>query len=483
MSPLRQALVDYLAVRRSLGFKLGRAEGLLLQFVNYAEERGEQHLLTSTMLAWATQPVNTTKNWLSKRLSIVRGFASHLHTIDPATEVPPTDLLPWQRCRATPYLYSDGEVAALITAASSLRRGYRVLTFQTLIGLLAAIRAWVAGWFSWRDMGEVSWEHRHWPRLGLQRIPTSLTLASSDHVATVVGQQIRWTRACERYSLLIARWPTLGENPVLPQHFDVLADYDCVDFERLWSLMLWLEGNPRSKLYLRQVPVEGLDTKWIERRKRLVTGLVCAIRGEVHDADFFAACGLQHPRHRIRVRFLCPNLRKVVGGLEDVESPLEEIAALPLVPKAAIIVENLETGLAFPHLPGVVVLMKLGVAVGVLNNVPWMQGIDALYWGDIDTHGYAILNTARRALPGLRSVLMDKETLFEYRKLWVEEPEQNDGLDLSLLTDCERIVYQGLHSQAWGNNVRLEQERIPWAEALVALEKGLWEHSMKLSIR
>jgi integrase len=138
MSPLRQALVDYLAVRRSLGFKLGRAEGLLLQFVNYAEERGEQHLLTSTMLAWATLPVNTHKNWLAKRLSIVRGFASHLHTIDPAAEVPPTDLLPWQRCRATPYLYSDGEVAALITAASSLRKGYRVLTFQTLIGLLAA---------------------------------------------------------------------------------------------------------------------------------------------------------------------------------------------------------------------------------------------------------------------------------------------------------------------------------------------------------
>jgi integrase len=90
------------------------------------------------MLAWATLPVNTTKNWLSKRLSIVRGFAKHLHTIDPATEVPPTDLLPWQRCRATPYLYSDAEVAALITAASSLRKGYRVLTFQTLIGLLAA---------------------------------------------------------------------------------------------------------------------------------------------------------------------------------------------------------------------------------------------------------------------------------------------------------------------------------------------------------
>jgi len=67
----------------------------------------------------------------------VRGFASHLHTIDPATEVPPADLLPWQRCRATPYLYSDDEVAALVTAATSLQTPYRVLTYQTLIGLLA----------------------------------------------------------------------------------------------------------------------------------------------------------------------------------------------------------------------------------------------------------------------------------------------------------------------------------------------------------
>jgi len=137
MSQLRHTLSDYLAVRRSLGFKLDRAGKLLAQFVNYAEEQGEQHLRISTMLAWATLPVDSTRNWLSTRLSVVRGFASHLHAIDSANEVPPADLLPWQRCRATPYLYSDDEVAALITAANSLQTPYRVLTYQTLIGLLA----------------------------------------------------------------------------------------------------------------------------------------------------------------------------------------------------------------------------------------------------------------------------------------------------------------------------------------------------------
>jgi hypothetical protein len=144
---------------------------------------------------------------------------------------------------------------------------------------------------------------------------------------------------------------------------------------------------------------------------------------------------------------------------------------LPLAPASAIIVENLETGLALPDLPSVVALMKLGTGVSVLDVVPWLQGIDAVYWGDIDTHGYAILNHARRALPGLRSVLMDKETLFKYRNMWVEEPVQNDGgAELSFLKDHERLVYLGLHSQAWGRNIRLEQERIPWPFVLKALE-------------
>jgi integrase len=137
MSPLRQYLRDYLSVRRTLGFKLNRAEKLLEQFITYVEARGERHLRISTCLAWATLPANTHRNWLAKRLSLVRGFARHLHALDSANEVPPVDLLPWQRCRATPYLFSDAELVRLLAAATSLQTPYRVLTYQTLIGLLA----------------------------------------------------------------------------------------------------------------------------------------------------------------------------------------------------------------------------------------------------------------------------------------------------------------------------------------------------------
>lgn len=338
---------------------------------------------------------------------------------------------------------------------------------------VAGIRAWVTAWSGWNGAGEISWEDRHWPRLGSQRVPTGLRLSSSEQVALVVGQQMQWNLARERYRRLIAQWPKLAGDSVLPRYFDVLTDYEATDFERLCSLMSWLEGNPRSALYLRQLPVEGLDTKWVERRKGLVTDLMRAVLGELEECDLFAVCGLRRPPHRMRVRLLCPNLRKTVGGLLDLEAPVDEIAALPMSPTTALIVENLESGLSLPDLSGVVAFMKLGAAVSILDVIPWLRGIDAVYWGDIDTHGYAILERARRVLPGLKSALMDKETLLSHRNLWVEELVQNEAADLPLLLDHERTVYEGLRRQTWGRNIRLEQERIPWASALRVLEMSL----------
>ena len=136
MSTLRQALAGYLAVRRSLGYKLDRPEKLLGQFISWLEEAGTATVTTERALAWATLPAGD-PYWHAYRLSVARGFAIHLHTIDPATEVPPAGLIPARPHRATPYLYSDADITALSAAAASLRFPLRAATYQTLIGLLA----------------------------------------------------------------------------------------------------------------------------------------------------------------------------------------------------------------------------------------------------------------------------------------------------------------------------------------------------------
>jgi integrase/recombinase XerD len=136
MNPLRQALADYLSLRRSLGYALQRTEKLLNQFLDYLEERGASVITADLALAWARLPQDGSPLWWAHRLTVVRGFAGYLHVLDEAHEVPSTDVLPWKSHRANPYLYTDAEIAALIRAATTLRFPLRVATYQTLIGLL-----------------------------------------------------------------------------------------------------------------------------------------------------------------------------------------------------------------------------------------------------------------------------------------------------------------------------------------------------------
>jgi integrase/recombinase XerD len=135
--PLRAALGDYLALRRVLGFKLANAGRLLGQYVNYLDEHGVGTPTSHHALAWANLPASASGNWRAIRLSVVRGFAIYLHSLDATVEIPSADLIRHGPDRATPYLYSDAEIHALLAAAGELRPPLRAATYQTLIGLLA----------------------------------------------------------------------------------------------------------------------------------------------------------------------------------------------------------------------------------------------------------------------------------------------------------------------------------------------------------
>ena len=146
---------------------------------------------------------------------------------------------------------------------------------------------------------------------------------------------------------------------------------------------------------------------------------------------------------------LCPTLRAVTSGLCDLEVPLDELSNLPLSPERVLIVENLESGLALPDLPGCVAVLGLGNAVSVLSRLNWVSGKPIMYWGDIDTHGFMILDRARETLGALSSVLMDEATLLACRDLWVEEPVQASAQTLVHLTATERETFEGLRAQRW----------------------------------
>ncbi len=138
MTDLYNALDEYLRLRRALGFKLRQHETSLKDFIRYLDRRGATRLTTEQAVAWATAPDHVHPDTWKRRLSIIRGFARYLQTMDPDTEVPGTDFLAYRYHRPVPFLYTEEEIRALIRATNDLTPRFRALTYQTLLGLLAS---------------------------------------------------------------------------------------------------------------------------------------------------------------------------------------------------------------------------------------------------------------------------------------------------------------------------------------------------------
>ena len=240
------------------------------------------------------------------------------------------------------------------------------------------------------------------------------------------------------------------------------------DWPRLLAALAWLDANRGSGRYLREVTSPGVDTKFAERHRGVLAAML-GVPGPA--AAFLDSLGLGRKPDLVRLR-PAPGLGQLGHlGLSEVAVRLDELARLDLAPERALIVENEITYLSVPVPPGGVVLWGRGFEVDRMGRLPWLASADVAYWGDLDTHGFAILDRLRSWLPGVRSVLMDRETLLEHRSGWVRE-ERPTHAALPRLTPDEARLYHDLVEDRLGPKVRLEQELIGWPWALERL--GQW---------
>jgi hypothetical protein len=263
---------------------------------------------------------------------------------------------------------------------------------------------------------------------------------------------------------------------------------------------LWLRDNSAPGIYVRQLGLPGVHTKFIERHRQVIDQLLAALAADPDvdevepDADapaealveaagqevalddgagrtpaarFARRHGFLHPPELVRFRILDPVI-PALGGARDITVTAEAFSTLQLPVHTVIATENQVNFLALPERPGTLALNGAGYGFSSLRDATWLRDCEVLYWGDIDTHGFRILDQLRAAHPHVKSILMDEETLLAHRDAWGTEPSPSRAA-LTRLTADESALYEVLGNGKYGSAIRLEQELIRWDWALERL--------------
>jgi hypothetical protein len=357
-----------------------------------------------------------------------------------------------------------------VTGAVSwpLRLSLKAPSAADLSDRFETVRDWVR---AVADTPQVRIEWREWKHRvqGAQRLPAAVWLDTLHDALAFIGKarqarrfELQWQQTATAQPALLA-W--LAKRPL--QALD-LADR----WELLLAVVAWLQAHPRPGVYLRQVDVPGVDSKFIEANRGVLTELLDmalppeAIELSASGASQFARrFGFLDKPVRIRFRLLDPALpsmpgcHALPGALPDITLDAASFAALALPVERVFITENETNFLAFPQVARAIVVFGSGYGWEALARAAWLHRCRLHYWGDIDTHGFAILDQLRGCFAHAASLLMDRETLLAHRPHWGEEPEPARH-DLSRLTTDEAAVYDDLRFDRHQPGLRLEQERI-----------------------
>ena len=338
------------------------------------------------------------------------------------------------------------------------------------------VRDWIAGLVANEGLYRIEWRSVNHRVLGANRIPSAIWIDTLEQALGLIGKH----RAAERFAGMVERTretraeliPWLAKRPLRAL---ALAE----EWPQLLAIVDWLSKHPRPEVYLRQVDLPGVHTKLIEGHRAVLAELFdLVLPGEAIDATHTGAFGfcrrygfLDKPA-RVRFRMLDPTVR-LLPMASDQDITLTQAAFSSLAPPVTtvFITENEINFLAFPNVRDSMVIFGAGYGFANLVAAHWLQEKNILYWGDIDTHGFAILNQLRGFFPHTVSFLMDRETLLAHRQFWGSEPQPQTG-DLLRLTTEEQALYDQLRQHTWGVSVRLEQEKIGFQFLAATLQRS-----------
>lgn len=326
-----------------------------------------------------------------------------------------------------------------------------------------AVRGWIS---DIRAMPHIRVQMRNFRHrvLGDNAVPAEAWIDSMDDALALIGKRreamcfsAMLDAASERQPHLSA-W--LARRPL--QALALSESWD-----RLLAIVAWLQAYPKPGIYLRQADIPGVHSKFIEAHRGVLAELLdLALPADAIDPAFAGITGFARRygfrEKPLRVRFRMLDPRHAIlpfAGEQDVTLDATSFAKLNPSVSRVFITENETNFLAFPDVANSLVVFGAGYGFDVLSQAEWLSRCRIYYWGDIDTHGFAILDQLRAHFGHAESFLMNRDTLMKSAALWGAEDEQTTR-DLPRLNRDEQEIYNDLRDHRLSKNLRLEQERV-----------------------
>ncbi|PMM02558.1 Wadjet anti-phage system protein JetD domain-containing protein [Vibrio breoganii] len=306
-------------------------------------------------------------------------------------------------------------------------------------------------------------------KLGKQNLPVAIRFADMESLARYLGKWQQWQGFHLAKQQIVSQFPQLMPWVVGSA---ALVDKHQASWPNLLKVCEYFTQHPRPNCYIRQLDITGVDTKFIEKHKSILKLLLDQLLDDeaidqrfdkMAEHGFEQRFGLKFDPPMIRFRLLDPQFWHEFAGMSDITLPLEQFTQLDLMIDQVYITENKINGLAFPKARNAIVIFGLGYGIQSLKSVPWLTQCQIRYWGDIDTHGFAILSQLRSYFPHTQSMLMDEATLLACKGGWGTEKasKAHKAERLNCLTASEAQLYHDLKTHRWQPNLRLEQEQVP----------------------
>ncbi len=325
------------------------------------------------------------------------------------------------------------------------------------------VRTWIAELANTRSL-RVEWREVRHPVQGLQRLPQRIWIDSIDDALYLIDKQqernIFKSLVEQTHQDCPGLLPWLEKRPLLAVE---LAN----KWQHLLAIVNWISTHPLPKIYLRQVDIPLISTKFIESHRPVLSELLDLVipssqidTTKSGTSQFAARYGFLEKPIRIRFRILDPEIQALTGiSCPDITLDVSSFSQLKINVQKILITENEINFLALPNLPASIAIFGSGYGWDALAKAQWLEQCAIHYWGDIDTHGFAILNQLRGHFSHVKSFLMDRTTLEAHKSLWgIEDKPQR--ADLHKLTPEELDLYNHLRDNRIQTGLRLEQEHI-----------------------